>query len=158
MICNHTINKNIGKCKYKVYAISPLQSRLRYFYSNIFKAFSLIAIFAACLGLFGLASYSVVQKAKEIGIRRVLGASGLQITVLFSQRYLILMLVANIIAIPITYFAIQRWLENFAFSISISADLFIIPVILLIIIAALTVSFQTARAAMANPVKNLRSE
>lgn len=127
-------------------------------FANIFKAFSAFAIFAACMGLFGLASYSVVQKAKEIGIRRVLGASGTQITFLFSKRYLLLTIIANAIAIPITYFGIKSWLENFAFSIGITAELFLVPMVLLLIIAAVTISFQTIRAAMANPVKNLRSE
>lgn len=127
-------------------------------FANIFKAFSAFAIFAACLGLFGLASYSVIQKAKEIGIRRVLGASGTHITFLFSKRYLLLTLIANAIAIPITYFGIERWLESFAFSIGITAELFLIPVGLLLVIATLTISLQTAKAAMANPVKNLRSE
>lgn len=127
-------------------------------FANIFRAFSAFAIFAACLGLFGLASYSVVQKAKEIGIRRVLGASGIEITVLFSKRYLALMLIANVIAVPIAYYGIQDWLSNFAFSIGITAELFLIPMVLLLIIAAITISFQTIKAAMANPVKNLRSE
>lgn len=127
-------------------------------FANIFKAFSAFAIFAACLGLFGLASYSVVQKAKEIGIRRVLGASGTHITMLFSKRYLTLTIIANAIAVPITYYGIKSWLENFAFSIGITVELFLIPVVMLLIIATATISFQTIRAAIANPVKNLRSE
>ena len=127
-------------------------------FANLFKAFSLFAILAACMGLFGLASYSVVQKAKEIGIRRVLGASGMEITVLFSKRYLFLTLIANLIAIPIAYFGIQDWLSDFAFSIDITPELFIIPMVILLAIATLTVSLQTLRASLANPVKNLRSE
>jgi len=127
-------------------------------FANVFKVFSVFAIIAACMGLFGLASFSVVQKAKEIGIRRVLGATSMEITILFSRRYLILMIIANLIAIPIAYFGIEDWLEGFAFSINISADLFIIPLIILLAISLLTVSFQTLRASLANPVKNLRSE
>jgi len=127
-------------------------------FAQIFNAFAGFAIFAACLGLFGLASYTVVQKAKEIGIRKVLGAKSSQITMLFSQRYLVLILVANVLAIPIAYFAMQKWLENFAFSISISTDLFLIPILVLAAIAILTISIQTVKASMANPVKNLRSE
>ena len=127
-------------------------------FASIFKAFSAFAILAACMGLFGLASYSIVQKAKEIGIRRVLGATGLEITVLFSKRYLFLMLIANVIAIPIAYYGISDWLNDFAFSIAITPELFLIPVIILLVIAAATVSVQTLRASMANPVKNLRSE
>ena len=127
-------------------------------FANLFKAFALFAILAACMGLFGLASYSVVQKAKEIGVRRVLGASSGQITYLFSRRYLILMLIANVIAIPIAYWGINDWLNDFAFSISITPELFLLPVIILLGIAAITVSFQTLRASRLNPVKNLRSE
>lgn len=125
---------------------------------QIFNAFAGFAVFAACLGLFGLASYSVVQKAKEIGIRRVLGASSANITLLFSKKYLFLILVANIIAIPAAYLGMREWLQNFAFSVPITVELFVLPAGLLLLIAALTVSFQTAKAAMANPVKNLRSE
>jgi len=127
-------------------------------FASIFNAFSMFAILAACMGLFGLASYSVVQKAKEIGIRRVLGASSMEITTLFSKRYLFLMLIANVIAVPIAYFGIADWLDEFAFSINITADLFIVPVVVLLLIAAATVSFQTLRASLANPIKNLRSE
>lgn len=127
-------------------------------FARIFNAFAGFAIFAACLGLFGLASYTVIQKAKEIGIRKVLGAKSSQITMLFSQRYMILILVANVLSVPIAFIAIQRWLENFAFSISITVDLFLVPILALAAIAILTISVQTVKASMANPAKNLRSE
>lgn len=127
-------------------------------FAKVFNAFAGFAIFAACLGLFGLASYTVVQKAKEIGIRKVLGAKSMQITLLFSKKYMFLILIANIIAIPIAYFGIKSWLQNFAFSISITAELFALPVLMLAIIAVITISFQTIKASLANPVKNLRSE
>lgn len=127
-------------------------------FGKVFNAFAGFAIFAACLGLFGLASYSVARKAKEIGIRRVLGASSSSITLLFSRNYLILILIANAIAVPVGYFGMKRWLQNFAFSIPISIELFLIPIALLLVIAAVTVSLQTIRATMMNPAKNLRSE
>ncbi len=127
-------------------------------FGKIFNAFAGFAIFAACLGLFGLASYSVVQKAKEIGIRKVLGASSSHITMLFSKRYMILVVVANLIAIPLSYFAMKQWLSDYAFSIPITIDLFILPILLLAIIATVTIMMQTVRASMANPVKNLRAE
>ncbi|WP_305982061.1 ABC transporter permease [Roseivirga thermotolerans] len=127
-------------------------------FASIFNAFAGFAIFAACLGLFGLASYTVVQKAKEIGIRKVLGAGSLQITLLFSKRYMVLILIANLLAVPLAYLAIHKWLQNFAFSIPIRANLFIVPIVILAAIALLTISFQTLKASFSNPVKNLRSE
>lgn len=127
-------------------------------FAKIFNAFAGFAIFAACLGLFGLASYTVVQKAKEIGIRKVLGAKSMQITMLFSKKYMLLILVANVLAVPIAYFGIKNWLQNFAFSIPISAELFLLPILMLAVIAVLTISIQTIKASMANPTKNLRNE
>ena len=127
-------------------------------FAKIFNAFAGFAIFAACLGLFGLASYTVVQKAKEIGIRKVLGAKSMQITMLFSKKYMLLILVANVLAVPIAYFGIKNWLQNFAFSIPISAELFLLPILVLAVIAVLTISIQTIKASMANPTKNLRNE
>jgi putative ABC transport system permease protein len=127
-------------------------------FAKVFNAFAGFAIFAACLGLFGLASYTVVQKTKEIGIRKVLGARSIEITLLFSKRYMFLILIANLLAIPIAYFGMKSWLENYAFSIPISVELFLWPILLLAIIAIITISFQTVKASLANPVKNLRSE
>ncbi len=127
-------------------------------FGKIFNAFAGFAIFAACLGLFGLASYSVIQKAKEIGIRKVLGASSSHITMLFSKRYMLLIFIANLIAIPIAYFGMKNWLQDFAFSIPISVELFVFPILLLAAIAAITILTQTVKASLANPVKNLRSE
>jgi putative ABC transport system permease protein len=127
-------------------------------FGTVFKAFAAFAIFAACLGLFGLASYTVIQRAKEIGIRKVLGASSTQITVVFSKSYMLLIIIANIVGIPIAYFGMKSWLQNFAFSVPVTAQLFIVPILLLVIIAAITISLQTLRAATANPIRNLRSE
>lgn len=125
---------------------------------SMFEIFAVFVIFTSCLGLFGLASYTVAQKSKEIGIRKVLGASGRSITLLFSKSYFLLILIANLIAVPIAYFGIKDWLTNFAFGIPINLGLFIIPLIILMAIAGLTISIQTLKAARLNPAKNLRNE
>lgn len=127
-------------------------------FGQIFNAFALFAVIASCLGLFGLTAFSILQKSKEIGIRKVLGAKMANITFLFSKNYLGLILIANILALPIIYFGVQYWLQDFAFKISISVKLFIIPVIALMLIALITITFQTIKVARANPVKSLRAE
>lgn len=127
-------------------------------FGQIFNSFAIFAIIASCLGLFGLTAFSMLQKSKEIGIRKVLGASMMNITYLFSKNYLLLILIANALAIPLTYFGLQYWLQDFAFKISISAKLFIVPVALLILIALITITFQTIKAAQSNPIKSLRAE
>ncbi len=127
-------------------------------FSRIFNSFAVFAIIAACLGLFGLTAFSMLQKAKEIGIRKVLGARMSQITYLFSKNYLVLILIANGLAIPLSYFGIDYWLQDFAYAIPISPGLFIVPGLALLLIALLTISFQTAKVATSNPVKSLRSE
>ncbi|OEJ99554.1 ABC transporter permease [Roseivirga misakiensis] len=127
-------------------------------FGKIFNSFAIFAVIASCLGLLGLTAFQMLQKSKEIGIRKVLGAKMTSITILFSKNYVSLILIANVIAVPITYFGIRSWLEDFAFKISISPKLFIVPVILLMGIALITITFQTLKAAQANPIKSLRSE
>lgn len=127
-------------------------------FGEIFNSFAIFAIIASCLGLFGLTAFNMLQKAKEIGIRKVLGANMAGITFLFTKNYLGLILVANIIAIPLTYIGLQYWLQDFAFTITIGPKLFIVPVVLLILIALITITFQTIKAAQANPIKSLRLE
>lgn len=127
-------------------------------FSRIFNGFAIFAIIAACLGLLGLTAFSMLQKAKEIGIRKVLGAKMSQITYLFSKSYLVLILIANGLAIPLSYFGIQHWLQDFAYAIPLSPKLFIVPILLLILIALVTITFQTINVATSNPVKSLRSE
>ncbi|GAB5523337.1 MAG: ABC transporter permease [Roseivirga sp.] len=127
-------------------------------FSRIFNGFAFFAISAACLGLLGLTAFGILQKAKEIGIRKVLGAKMSQITYLFSKNYLVLILIANGLAIPLSYFGIQYWLQDFAYAIPISASLFIVPGLALLLIALITISFQTVKVATANPVKSLSSE
>jgi putative ABC transport system permease protein len=117
-----------------------------------------LAIFISCLGLFGLASFSVEQRVKEIGVRKVLGASVSEIVNLLSQDFIRLVLVAFIIAAPLAWFAMNKWLEDYAYRIDISLWVFGLAGVVAVGIALLTVSFQSIKAALKNPVKSLRSE
>jgi putative ABC transport system permease protein len=126
--------------------------------SQIFSCFTLLAIFIACLGLFGLASFTAEKRTKEIGIRKALGASVSEIIWLLSKEFTRWVLVANIIAWPIVYLAMNRWLQNFAYRIDIGLGTFVISALLALLIALLTVGFQAIRAARANPVDTLRYE
>jgi len=125
---------------------------------QVFTIFSVLAILLACLGLLALAAYTTVQRTKEIGIRKVLGASVAGITALISKDFLKLVLVAVILAIPLGWFVMQKWLQNFAYRITISWWIFVAAGILAIVIALITVSFQAIKAARVNPVKSLRAE
>ena len=125
---------------------------------QLFGAFSLTAILLACLGLFALAAYTTVQRTKEIGIRKVLGASLVSITGLLSRDFLKLVFIAALIAFPLSWWAMSKWLEDFAYRISISGWIFAAALLLSLLIALATVSFQAIRAALANPVESLRSE
>jgi len=125
--------------------------------STIILYFTVIAIVISCIGLFGLAAFTAEQKTKEIGIRKVLGASTLNITTLVSKEFLILVGVAIFIAAPLGYYAADRWLENFAYKVELSWSTFVISGLVAIIIAYGTISFQAVKAALANPVNSLRS-
>lgn len=125
---------------------------------KVFTIFSMLAILLACMGLFALAAYTTVQRTKEIGIRKVLGASVINITALISKDFLKLVLIAIVMAVPLGLIAMNKWLQNFAYRISMSWWIFVAAGILAIIIALLTVSWQAIRAARANPVKSLRTE
>jgi putative ABC transport system permease protein len=127
-------------------------------FSKIVLLFSIISIFVACLGLFGLASFSAERRIKEIGIRKVLGASVTGITLLLSKDSTKWVLVSNIIAWPIAWFAMNNWLQNFAYRIDIGWWVFALAGGLALFVALLTVSTQAIRAALANPVKSLRYE
>lgn len=117
-----------------------------------------LAILISCLGLFGLASFSVEQRVKEIGVRKVLGASVAQIVNLISQDFIKLVLIAFVIASPLAWYAMNKWLADYAYRIDIPWWVFVLAGILAIAIALLTVSFQSIKAALKNPVKSLRSE
>ena len=125
---------------------------------QIFAYFTFLAILIACLGLFGLTSFTAEQRTKEIGIRKTLGASVSEIILLLSKEFIRWVLVANIIAWPLAYFAMNRWLQNFAYHISIGIGTFILAASMALIIALLTVGYQAVRAARANPVDSLRYE
>ncbi|MGI8600377.1 MAG: ABC transporter permease [Chitinophagaceae bacterium] len=120
--------------------------------------FSVIAIFIGCLGLFGLAAFIAEQRTKEIGIRKVLGASVNGIVHLLSKDFLKLVLIAFVIAAPFAWWAMHKWLEDFAFRIDISWWIFLVAGLIALFIALFTVSFQAVKAAISNPVKNLRTE
>jgi putative ABC transport system permease protein len=120
--------------------------------------FAALAIFISCLGLFGLAAYIAEQRIKEIGIRKVLGATTSQIWMLLSKDFIVLVLVSCVIASPLAYYFLQDWLQKYEYRISIGPGVFIIAALLALAITMITISFQAIKAALTNPVKNLRSE
>jgi putative ABC transport system permease protein len=126
--------------------------------SNIINSFTLMAILVSCLGLFGLAAFSAEQRSKEIGIRKVLGANVTGIVQLLSKDFLKLVVIAILIATPIAGWAMSKWLQQFAYRIDISWWMYALAGIVAVIIALVTVSLQAIKAAIANPVKSLRSE
>jgi putative ABC transport system permease protein len=125
---------------------------------NIFIAVAFLAIFVACLGLFGLAAFTSEQRTKEIGIRKVLGASAARIVLLMSKEFTRWVLVANIIAWPVAWYAMNKWLQNFAYRTSIGIWIFLLAGLIVFIIALLTLSYKAISAALANPIKALRYE
>ncbi|HKC35161.1 MAG TPA: ABC transporter permease, partial [Chitinophagaceae bacterium] len=125
--------------------------------SSLYKIFAVIAIFLSCLGLYGLASFMAVQRIKEVGIRKVLGASVSSVVYLFSKEFIILITIAFIIASPVVWYFMDKWLQDYVYRINISWWIFIVGGISAIIIALITVSFQAIKAAIANPVKSLRT-
>jgi putative ABC transport system permease protein len=125
---------------------------------KLFNIFAGIAIVISCLGLFGLATFTAEQRTKEIGVRKVLGASVTNITALLSRDFVKLVVVGNLVAWPIAWYLMHKWLENFAYQINISLWVFLVAGILALLIALLTVSYQSIKAAMSNPIKSLRSE
>ena len=125
---------------------------------QIFSAFTFLAIIIASLGLFGLSAFVIEQRTKEIGIRKVLGASVQQVLLLVSKEFLLLVCIAFIISIPVTWWAMHAWLQDFAYRVNISWWIFFIAGLFAILIALITISFQAIKAALANPVKSLRTE
>jgi putative ABC transport system permease protein len=126
--------------------------------ADILNIFSVLIILVACLGLFGLVTYTAEQRTKEIGIRKVLGASVSQVTQMLSKEFLKLVLIASVIAFPVAWWAMNKWLQSFAYRTNISWWIFVVAGIVVLAIALITVSFQAIKAALANPVKSLRSE
>ena len=125
---------------------------------TIFLLVDILTIVIACLGLFGLATYAAEQRIKEIGIRKVLGASVGSIVAMLSKDFIRLVMVAALIAFPVTWWAMNQWLHDFAYRIVISWWVFIVAGFAALLIALLTISFQAIKAAIANPVKSLRTE
>ncbi|HXD78442.1 MAG TPA: FtsX-like permease family protein, partial [Puia sp.] len=120
--------------------------------------FAALVIIISCLGLFGLAAYMAQARVKEIGIRKVLGASAANITLLLSRQFVQLVALAFLIASPVAWYAMNNWLSTYAYRISIGWDIFLASGVVAIVIAIATVAFQSIRAALANPAKNLRTE
>lgn len=120
--------------------------------------FAVLALFIACLGLFGLAAFTAVQRTKEIGVRKTLGASTGNIVKLLSKDFLQLLLIAAVVAFPVTWWIMDRWLNNFAYHAGISIWVFVLTGGAVVVIALATVSFHAMKAALANPVKSLRAE
>ena len=120
--------------------------------------FAGLAIFISCLGLFGLAAYVAEQRTKEIGIRKVLGASLSQVWILLSKEFMALVLLSCVIASPIAYYFLNGWLTNYNYRISIGPGVFMLSALVAILITIVTISFQAIKAAVANPVKSLRTE
>ena len=147
-----------------IYSYQFLDERIAQFYAldelilTLLSVFALIAIFIGCLGLFGLISFMVAQKTKEIGVRKVLGASIPSILWLFGREFVQLTLIAIVIASPIAWYAMNKWLQDFAYKIDIGWWVFVLAGLLALGIALLTVSFQSVKAALMNPVRSLRSE
>jgi putative ABC transport system permease protein len=126
--------------------------------SQIVGILATLAIIISCLGLFGLASYSAERRVKEVGIRKVLGASVQNIVAMLSKDFLKYVLIAALIAWPLSWFSVYKWLQDYAYRIDISWWIFLFAVFIAIIIAFITISFQAIKAAIANPVKSLRTE
>lgn len=147
-----------------VYEYRFLDEKIDSFYkqenqlSQLYKIFAAIAIFLSCLGLYGLASFMAVQRIKEVGIRKVLGATSGSIVYLFSKEFIILIAIAFAIATPIAWYYMHKWLQDYSYRINISWWLFAAGGLAAIIIALATISFQAIKAASANPVKSLRTE
>jgi putative ABC transport system permease protein len=125
---------------------------------NIFLVFSILSIFVACLGLFGLAAFTAQERTKEMGVRKVLGASEINIFVLLSKEFTKWVFLANIIAWPVAYFVMTKWLQNFAYRMDMGLWPFVLAAVLAFMIALMTVSYQSIRAALTDPVDYLRYE
>ena len=120
--------------------------------------FAGLAIFISCLGLFGLAAYVAEQRTKEIGVRKVLGASVAQVWLLLSRDFIVLVMISCLIASPVAFYFLHGWLQKYDYRISIGPGVFILSAIAALLITVVTISFQAIKAALTNPVNSLRSE
>ncbi|RWY50137.1 ABC transporter permease [Mucilaginibacter gilvus] len=158
--------KALWEKTYPEYAYSGyfLDEKIAKFYEQenklalVYKIFAGIAIFISCLGLYGLVSYMAVQRTKEVGVRKVLGASVANIVFMFSKEFLLLIGIAFLIAMPTAWYLMSQWLQNFAYRIPLTAGVFLLAIVGSMGIAWLTVSYKALKAALVNPVKSLKSE
>lgn len=158
--------QKIWEATYPEYAYNAyfLDQNIAEFYKQenqlalVYKIFALIAVFISCLGLYGLVSYMVVQRTKEVGVRKVLGASVGSIVYLFSKEFMILIGFSVVIAMPAAWYMMNGWLQNFVYRINLTAGIFVLAIAASLIVAWLTVGYKAIKAALANPVKSLRSE
>ncbi len=147
-----------------VYTPTFMDQRINDFYTQenqlslLYKIFAGIAIFINCLGLYGLVSFMAAQRTKEVGIRKVLGASVAHIVYLFSREFTVLIIIAFAVAVPVAYYMMSNWLNNFAFRINVGVGVFLLAILASIIIAWITVGYKSVKAALSNPVKSLRME
>jgi putative ABC transport system permease protein len=125
---------------------------------RIFQAFAVLAILIGCVGLFGLAAYLAEQRTKEIGIRKVVGARALSLVLLLCREFILLIAAANVVAWPLAFFALRRWLQNFPYAVGLEPGVFVLTSVLTLAIALITVGFQSYKAASADPVAALRHE
>lgn len=125
---------------------------------SLFNAFAIIAIFISCMGLYGLSAFMAEQRTREIGVRKVLGASIFNVLYLLSTSFTKLILIVIAIAIPIAWFAVNKWLSSFAYRVNIGWAIFVMASLGALAIAWITVSYESVKAAVTNPVKNLRKE
>jgi len=121
-------------------------------------SFTVLALIIGCLGLFGLASYLAEKRTKEIGIRKVLGADVSRIVMLLSKEYIRIIIMANLIAWPLAYYFMNNWLDSFAYRINVNWMVFLLAAVITVCVAGLTVSYQSIKAAISNPVNALRNE
>jgi putative ABC transport system permease protein len=124
----------------------------------IISIFTVLAIIISCLGLIGLSSYTAIQRTKEIGIRKVLGASLISIVSLLSKDFIKLVLFAALLSLPVAYWVMQHWLEGYAYRAPIGWMLFLVPIVVIVAVASLTMSFQVMKTAMTNPSETLKYE
>ena len=171
-IHSHNVTGLVAEVEARWKKMAPMQAFSYSFMDNDFNAlyksenrmgsisicFSVLAIFIACLGLFGLAAYAAEQRTREIGVRKVLGATVTNIVTLLSRDFLGLVAISAVIAFPLSWWFMHRWLQGFAYRISIGWSVFALAALLVTLIALLTVSLQAIKAAMANPARSLKAE
>src|SRR5678810_1373856 len=147
-----------------VYTPTFMDDRINEFYkqenqlSLLYKIFAAIAILISCLGLYGLVSFMAAQRTKEIGIRKVLGASVLNIIYMMSKEFTLLIIIAFVISAPVGYYIMHKWLQNYTYRITLSASIFLLANVGTIVIAWITAGQRAIKSALANPVKSLRTE